>query len=61
VLRGAGIALALADVHRPVVDMLRRSGLLAEVGEDRVHRTVDEAIRSLAREPTLRNAPAPSI
>jgi SulP family sulfate permease len=46
-LRGVGVDLALADIRRPVSDMLRRSGLLAKLGEDRVYHTVAEAVRSL--------------
>jgi sulfate permease, SulP family len=47
-LRGAGVDLALADVRRPVRDMLRRSGVAARLGEDHVYRTVDEAVGALA-------------
>jgi high affinity sulfate transporter 1 len=46
-LRAAGIVFAVADVRQPVVEMMRRSGLLATIGENRVYHTVDEAVRSL--------------
>jgi sulfate permease, SulP family len=42
-LRGAGVDLVLADVRQPVVDMMRRSGLAAKVGEDHIYHTIDEA------------------
>jgi hypothetical protein len=48
-LRSVGIGFALADVRQPVVGMMGRSGLLAAMGDDRVYRTVDDAVRSLAR------------
>jgi MFS superfamily sulfate permease-like transporter len=48
-LHAAGIDLALADVHMPVVRMARRAGLLDELGEDRIFRTVDEAVEALTR------------
>lgn len=46
-LRAAGIVFAVADVRQPVVAMMRRSGLLATIGEERVYHTIDEAVRSL--------------
>ena len=46
-LRSADIVLALADVRLPVLEMARRTGVLAELGEHRVFRTVDEAIEAL--------------
>jgi high affinity sulfate transporter 1 len=46
-LRAAGTVFAVADVRQPVVEMMRRSGLLATIGENRVYHTVDEAVRSL--------------
>ena len=50
-LRDADIDLALADVRQPIVEMARRSGLLAAIGEDKVFRTIDEAVDALAPEP----------
>ena len=42
-----GVDLALADVRQPVLAMMRRSSLLALIGEDRVYHTIDEAIEKL--------------
>jgi SulP family sulfate permease len=49
-LRSAGIALALADVRLPVLEMARRTGVLDELGEERVFRTVDQAIDALGHQ-----------
>ena len=38
---------ALAGVRAPVVEHARRSGVLDAIGEDRVFRTIDEAVRAL--------------
>jgi sulfate permease, SulP family len=46
-LQAAGIVFAIVDVRQPVVEMMRRSGLLATIGDDRVYHTIDEAVRSL--------------
>jgi SulP family sulfate permease len=46
-LRGVGVGFALAEVRQPVVEMMRRTSLLAKVGENRIYRTIDEAVRSL--------------
>jgi sulfate permease, SulP family len=46
-LLAAGIVFAIADIRQPVVEMMRRSGLLATIGENRVYHTIDEAVRSL--------------
>jgi sulfate permease, SulP family len=46
-LRSAGIDFALADVRLPVIEMARRSGLLAQLGKDRVFKTIDEAVQTL--------------
>ena len=50
-LRSAGIDFALADARQPVVEMMRRSNLLAKIGENRVYHTIDEAVRSLGVSP----------
>ncbi len=50
-LRSAGVELALAEVRLPVVDAARRDGLPAEVGEDRVFPTLDEAVQALGSPP----------
>lgn len=46
-MRSAGIEVALAELRRPVIDMARRSGLLARLGEDRFFHTIDEAVETL--------------
>jgi MFS superfamily sulfate permease-like transporter len=46
-LRSAGIDVALADLRQPVVDLARRSGLLETLGEDRLFRTLDDAVRTM--------------
>ena len=43
-LEGQGVALWLAGVHAQVLDMLDRSGLADQVGRDRVHRDVEDAV-----------------
>jgi STAS domain len=50
-LRAAGIDLALAEVRRSVLETARRSGLLDTLGDDRVFRTVDEALQAISRAP----------
>ena len=46
-MHSARIEVALAEARRPVIDMARRSGLLARLGEDRVFHTIDEAVDAL--------------
>jgi high affinity sulfate transporter 1 len=46
-LRGNGIAVYFADVHAPVLEYVRKTGLLEFIGEDHVFPTVDLAVRSL--------------
>jgi hypothetical protein len=46
-LHGAGIDFALTDLREPVVEMLRRSGLIHTIGADRIYHTIDEAVRAL--------------
>src|SRR5262249_11331765 len=48
-LHAAGIELALADVRLSVIEMARRSGLMAKIGEAHVFHTIDEAVQSFAR------------
>ena len=43
-LRAEGIAVYLAEVHTPVREFSRRTGLLELVGEDNVFPTVDAAV-----------------
>ena len=59
-LHGAGIDFALADVRQPVRDSARRSGLLDVLGEDRLFRTIDEAVRALSPQPPP-PAPPPRV
>jgi SulP family sulfate permease len=49
-LRGNGIAVYFADVHAPVLEYTRKTGLLDFIGEDHVYPTVDTAVRSLEAE-----------
>jgi SulP family sulfate permease len=42
-LRARGVTLCLAEVHTPVIDAARRTGLLALIGEDHVFPTVELA------------------
>jgi sulfate permease, SulP family len=47
-MHSAGIDVAFADVRQPVIKMARRSGLLEQVGKNRVFHTIDEGIQALA-------------
>ncbi len=42
-----GIDVYLADVHAPVLEHGRKTGLLESIGEDHVFATVDLAVRSV--------------
>jgi len=46
-LRGNNIAVYFAEVHAPVLEYVRKTGLLDIIGEDHVFPTVDTAVRSL--------------
>ena len=46
-LQGKGIAVYVAEVHAPVLELARHSGLLDLLGEDHVFPTVDTAVRYL--------------
>lgn len=46
-LRRAGVDLALAEVHAPVLKMARITGVLDTLGADHVFRTLDEAAHAL--------------
>jgi sulfate permease, SulP family len=46
-LRGSGVAVYFANVHGPVLERARETGLLEAVGGDRVFPTVDLAVRAL--------------
>jgi MFS superfamily sulfate permease-like transporter len=43
-LNESGIELWLANVHFKVSEMLQRGGLAAKIGEDRIYRSLDEAV-----------------
>ena len=47
-LDAQGIRMLLADVHAPVLDRVRAAGLFGAALDDRVFRTVDAAVRSVA-------------
>jgi sulfate permease, SulP family len=57
-LRAGGIHLALADLRQPVLERIRRSGLLDLIGPEHVYLTVDEAVRAEAAHsvPTMTSA-----
>ncbi len=50
-LRGNGIEVYWAEVHAPVLEYGRQTGLLDAIGEDHVYPTVDAAVRAVA--PTI--------
>jgi MFS superfamily sulfate permease-like transporter len=59
-LRGSGTLVYVANVHAPVLDRARATGLLEEVGAERVFPTVDLAVRDLeqhAIEPVAHGEP----
>lgn len=47
-LDGAGIEVRLAGVKGPVLDAMERTGLLEQVGEDRFHLEVDDAVAAVS-------------
>jgi MFS superfamily sulfate permease-like transporter len=47
-LHGNGIDVYLAEVHAPVLEYGRQTGLLDAIGEDHVFPTVDAAVRAIA-------------
>jgi high affinity sulfate transporter 1 len=58
-LRGEGVEVALAQVKGPVRDRMRRAGLIELIGEDRLFRTVGQAVGALAPDAsTAGTAPA---
>jgi SulP family sulfate permease len=44
-LQGRGMAVFMADVHAPVAEFSRKTGLLQLVGEDRLYATVELAVQ----------------
>jgi sulfate permease, SulP family len=49
-LHGKGIDVYLADVHTPVLEYGRKTGLLESISEDHVFPTLDLAVRSIETE-----------
>jgi high affinity sulfate transporter 1 len=49
-LRGRGMEVSFVNVHGPVLERARETGLLAAVGRDRVFVTVDLAVRAFERQ-----------
>jgi sulfate permease, SulP family len=47
-LRGAGVDLALAEVHAPVLEAATAAGVLDTLGADHVFHTLDEAAQALS-------------
>jgi SulP family sulfate permease len=45
-LRESGIELWLANVHFEVAEMLRRSGISARIGENRIHQSLPDAVNA---------------
>ena len=50
-LRDSGIPVSFADVHAPVLERARETGLLGAIGEGRVFPTVDLAVREIEGHP----------
>ncbi len=46
-LHGKGIDVYIADVHAPVLEHGRKTGLLELIGEDHVFLTVDAAVKMI--------------
>jgi MFS superfamily sulfate permease-like transporter len=46
-LQEKGIEVYLADVHAPVLEYVRKTGLLESIGEDHIFPTVDLAVRAI--------------
>ncbi len=45
-LSSVGVEVLLASVHGPVLEMMRLTGLLEELGEERIYATIDEAVQA---------------
>jgi MFS superfamily sulfate permease-like transporter len=56
-LRGSGVVVHFADVHAPVLERARETGLLEAVGDGRVFATVDLAVRELEAHANPQTAP----
>ena len=51
-LRESGPEVYFADVHAPVIDYARKTGLFELMGQDRVFETVEAAVQHVAAEPS---------
>ena len=49
-LREDGLHVYFAEVHAPILERGRRTGLLETIGEDHVFPTVDAAVRHIEAE-----------
>jgi sulfate permease, SulP family len=49
-LRSASIELVIADARQPVIEMAGRSGLLDQLGQERIFHTIDEAVQNTQRD-----------
>lgn len=45
-LAAVDVEILLANVHQPVLDMMRKTGLLDELGEERIYATIDEGVQA---------------
>ena len=54
-LAGRGIRFAMAEVKQDLYGQLRRSGLLAEIGENNIFPTITVAVRDFGKEEDLKN------
>ena len=51
-LQGKGVAVAMSDVHAPVLAYAREMGLVALIGPERVFPTVELAVRGMEKAAT---------
>jgi MFS superfamily sulfate permease-like transporter len=49
-LHAKGISVHAAGVHAPVMEFARKTGLVDVIGEDHIHRTMDEAVDAIEAE-----------
>ncbi len=59
-LQGRGLEVRLADVHAPVIDLMRSLGIFEVLDERHVLRNVNEAVRDLGKGPANEPAPHPA-
>jgi high affinity sulfate transporter 1 len=58
-LQGQGLRVLATNVHVPVADFARRTGLLDAIGEENLFPTVDAAVRFAGSSPSVNAAPGP--